>query len=586
MLAGTKVLEAAARAGLTIDTPCGGEGTCGKCRVLIVGSRCEPMRAEREHFSPRELDEGWRLACQTTICAPCSIRTPAGSLFADSHQILTTTHNDAAELLPAVRKVHLPTGEADAKQLREQLGYADADAKAEAALTEQLRRGADGATAVIIEDTLAAFEPGDTAEACFGAAFDVGTTTVAGSLLDLSTGGELAVASAMNPQVRFGDDVISRIKHASSPAGADELARAIRGAIDELIGQLCIRARAARESIYELTFAGNTTMQHLLFGLDVAPLGRLPFEPVSLESQTRRAVSLGLGVNECAPAYAFPIIGGFIGGDTIAGILVTDLAEGEQPALLVDIGTNGEIALACGGELFVASTAAGPAFEGARISCGMRATTGAIEKIILDRDVRYSVIGGAAPVGICGSALVDIAAELLRCGVLSPVGRLLPPEELPDALPEPLRRRVSRDDASQTRFLLAAERGRRIQLLQRDFRELQLAAGAIRAGTSILLDRCGLAAGDLECILIAGGFGSFIRRNHAQRIGLLPTGVDHNRMHFIGNVSLNGAKWALLSTAVRTRARELGRLARRVDLSADADFQNRFAEAMIFPESG
>jgi uncharacterized 2Fe-2S/4Fe-4S cluster protein (DUF4445 family) len=255
--------------------------------------------------------------------------------------------------------------------------------------------------------------------------------------------------------------------------------------------------------------------------------------------------------------------------------------------MMVDIGTNGEIVLYHEGKIRAASTAAGPAFEGARISCGMRATTGAIEKIVFDGDLRYSVIGDVPPVGVCGSALVDLGAELLREGILSPEGRLLPPEELPAKLAPPLRKRLFVDSENQTQFLISdgagGARERRLTLTQRDVRELQLAAGAIRAGISILLRKAGVGSTDLKRVLIAGGFGSFIRRSNAQRIGLLPADIEHSRIQYVGNASLAGARWALLSTNARRQAEQLAHETEHVELSQDANFQKVFADAMIFP---
>jgi uncharacterized 2Fe-2S/4Fe-4S cluster protein (DUF4445 family) len=253
---------------------------------------------------------------------------------------------------------------------------------------------------------------------------------------------------------------------------------------------------------------------------------------------------------------------------------------------MVDIGTNGEIVLADDGEIRAASTAAGPAFEGARISCGMRAAHGAIEKVVLDDDVRCSVIGNCPPVGLCGSGLIDLAAELLKHGIVSSAGRLLPPGELPPSLPPALRQRVRIGPDGQGEFLLAEGEGdSTLTLSQRDVRELQLASGAIRAGIVILLKNAGLKTTDLKSVLLAGGFGSFIRRSNAQRIGLLPADIDHSRIHYVGNVSLSGARWALLSCEARRWAEKLARHTSHVQLSSDADFQNEFAEAMIFPDN-
>jgi uncharacterized 2Fe-2S/4Fe-4S cluster protein (DUF4445 family) len=595
VLKGTKVLEAAARGGLTIDTPCGGQGTCGKCRVRVRGGVCEPTAAERQKLADDELNDGWRLACQSAICSETVIDVPEGSLFASQHRILEEARTaEAAEVLPAVRKVcvelsrpSLADDAPDLLRLQNELGAVHVGLDLLRQLGRRLREGAFRGTAVLADHYLIDFEPGDTTAECCGAAFDIGTTTVVGSLVDLREGRELAVESAMNAQVRFGDDVLSRIQLAGEPDGLEELRRAIVGTVGEILERLCDQAAVARERIYEITFAGNTTMQHLLAGIDPSQLGHVPFVPAFGRSLMLPAAELGIAIHPRAAAVIFPVIGGFVGGDTVAGMLATGLVDQAGPALMVDIGTNGEIILACDGRVWAASTAAGPAFEGARISCGMRATGGAVEKVVFDDDCRYSVIGNAEPVGLCGSALVDLAAELLRSGIVSTVGRMLRPEDLPAALAKALRRRVVLGPGGQPAFVLTEPRGHDapgVTLTQKDVRELQLAAGAIRAGIAILLKQCGLDAGDLQRVLIAGGFGSFIRRSNAQRIGLLPPGVDHRKILYVGNTSLAGAKWALVSTKARSRADELARLAKHVELSRDGDFQTEFSDAMIFPE--
>jgi uncharacterized 2Fe-2S/4Fe-4S cluster protein (DUF4445 family) len=494
-----------------------------------------------------------------------------------------------------VRKRHVELPEptlsddaADLLRLERQIGPFEADLDALRNLATLLRGESFRGTAVLSDHRLIDFERGDTTRQCYGVAFDIGTTTVAGTLVDLNTGEEKAVGACMNPQVRFGDDVLSRIRHASeNDEGREELRDSVLSAVGQLVEELCGQAKIVRRNVYEATFAGNTTMQHLLCGLDVEPLGVVPFAPTCARGVAARASQLGLRIHPRAMAYVFPVIGGFVGGDTVAGLLATRLAGGETPSLMVDIGTNGEIVLAHDGKVWAASTAAGPAFEGARIACGMRASRGAIEKIVLDDDLRVSVIGNAPPVGLCGSALVDAVGQLLARGAISPEGRLLQNDELPDSLPEAIRRRITPGENGQGEVLLAdgtSAGGGRVVLTQRDIRELQLASGAIRAGITLLLRQAGLEPADLQRVCIAGGFGSFIRRNHAQRIGLIPPGIDHTRIHYVGNVSLKGARWALLSTHARARAEQIARESTHVELSQDFDFQAEFAEAMIFPE--
>jgi len=597
VLPGTKVLEAAARAGLTIITPCGGQGTCGKCRIHLTSGACEPTETDRKHFSEEELADGWRLACQTAICQPAVVQVPRDSLFASQHQILIQAKGATeAELQPAVRKVYVqllpPTLEdhgADLLRLERQVGPFKADLDLLRQVSSKLRSNDFKATAVLTDRRLIDLEDGDTRSQCYGAAFDIGTTTVVGSLLDLCTGEELALASRMNPQVSFGDDVLSRIKHAAE--GGDclaELQRLITATVSEMLEQMTSEAGVRRDHVYEVTIAGNTTMEHLLCGIDPTQLGQVPFVPVHARGLMLPARQLGIGIHHRGAAYVFPVIGGFVGGDTVACIVATKLTAQDGPVLMVDIGTNGEIVLCHEGRLWAASTAAGPAFEGARISCGMRATHGAVEKVVFDDDVRLGVIGDVSPIGLCGSGLIDLVAELLRSGIVSREGRLLPNDELPATLPAALRNRVVENRDGRVEFVIGGgdggRRGQPVCLTQRDVRELQLAAGAIRAGISILLRKVNLTSKDLKRVLIAGGFGSFIRRSNAQRIGLLPTDIDHQRIQYVGNASLNGARWALLSTSVRKEAESLARQAIHVQLSEDPNFQMEFAEAMIFPQ--
>jgi uncharacterized 2Fe-2S/4Fe-4S cluster protein (DUF4445 family) len=587
------MLEAAGRAGLTIETPCGGSGTCGKCRLQITEGASEASGVETQQLAADELTDGWRLACQTKIAAATVATIPESSLLTSGQKIITETQQGETEILPAVRKVYLELdppslsdSASDLMRLQERIGTTEADLEVLQDLGRLLREAEFKGTAVLTDHRLIDFERGDTTGECYGVAIDIGTTTLVGVLMDLCTGRELAISSRMNPQVSFGDDVLSRIKHASEGREAlTELRDSITSALAEMIAELSDNSGAGGERIYELACAGNTTMQHLLCGIDVSPLGRIPFAPAHTGALMLRAREIDAPIHPRGTAYVFPVIGGFVGGDLVAGILATRLGETDGPSLMIDVGTNGEIILAAGGKLWAASTAAGPAFEGARISCGMRAAGGAIEKVVFDDDIELSVIGDVEPTGICGSGLVDLAAGLLDTGIVSPQGRLLTGDDLPRDLPAPLRKRLLGGADGQGEFVLAAERNPALTVTQRDVRELQLATGAIRAGVNILLRAGDVAVGDLKRILIAGGFGSFIRRNHAQRIGLLPGEIDHRLIRYVGNTSLAGAKWALLSTNARQQGERLASHAQHVQLSEDPDFQNEFAEAMIFPGS-
>lgn len=594
---GTLILEAAVRAGLAIDTPCGGAGTCGKCRVQVHPG----MPSETDHANPDSngkgaSDKGYP-ACQTAITAECTITIPAGMRRLDSPQIVV---DDASQgetgLCPAVRKIYVELPEptladnsAALIRIEQAIGPCRVDLQQLQSLSRILDRQAYCGTVVLIGDSLVALESGDTTPTSYGIAFDLGTTTLAGTLLNLHDGSELALTSRMNPQVARGDDVLSRIQHAARDSQSlGELQRSVIQALSEMIHELCDQAHIAPENVYEVTLAGNTTMEHLLCGIDPTPLGQIPFLPAFNRGLSLSVAELPLPIHAQGRIYVFPVVGGFVGGDTVAAMLCTELAARDKPVLMVDVGTNGEIVLAHAGHLWAASTAAGPAFEGARIQHGMRATSGAIEKVAFDDDIRTGVIGGVHAQGFCGSGLIDLLAGLLQMGLVSPTGQLLPPQELPESISPALRQRVTVNAQGRTEFRVTksppSPDPMPVVLTERDVRELQLAIGAIRAGIAILLRKADLFPADLDQVLLAGGFGSFIRRNHAQRVGLLPADIEHPRIRYIGNAALAGAKRALLSTQARGQGETLARHTEHVELSLDPEFHQAFTDAMIFPD--
>ncbi len=600
---GATVLEAAARAGITILTPCGSQGTCGKCRVVVREGAGPVTDAEREALSKEELGGGMALACQRTVEAPATVEVPESSLLGSFHQILEEGRTPleqglAAPVVKAYVELPEPTledGMPDFERLQREIGPVGVESDVLPTLPGAMRANGFKGTAVLAASggeeasrpRLIEWEAGDTVAECYAAAFDIGTTTLGGVLLDLHKGQEIAAASTMNPQTAFGDDVLARILHASQgPAELKMSQELVLDAVNGLLEEITEDAGIAPERIYTVTFAGNTTMQHLLMGIEPRALGEAPFVPVMGSSMTIRADALGLNVHPRAAVYVFPVIGGFVGGDTVAGILAANLDEAREPTLLIDIGTNGEIVLWHEGGLIGASCAAGPAFEGGRIGQGMRATTGAIEKVFVrDGDIHYHVIGQTAPVGLCGSALIDATAELLRLGIIGPEGAMAGPDEVPDTVPSAIRARV-RDGGGGYFELASAEEsgaGEAIVITRKDISELQLATGAIRAGINILLERAGLEPTDLQRVHVAGGFGNFIRRANAQRIGLLPSELPQDRIGFVGNTSLAGARLAAASREARLRASALARETRHIELSQDPEFHSRFVDGIFFP---
>lgn len=595
VLPGSLVLEAAARAGIIIDTPCGGRGTCGKCRVVVRDGCSAPTATERRLLRPKELAAGLRLACQAKLERETAVTVPDASRFFEQ-RILTTGVGRATHLRPAVVKrsavvpeATLEDQRADADRALGALGAEGLrlDLAAARQLPAALRAEGGRLTAAIVGDDLIAFEPGDTRARCFGAAFDIGTTTVVGSLLDLTSGHEVALAARTNPQVSFGDDVVARITHASEDDGLGELQAKIVECINDILAEVTAKAGVPREAIYELTTVGNTTMGHLLLGLDPRHIAQMPFPAAVRQAIVVPAADLGIAIHPRGRLYAMPNIAGFVGGDTVGVILAADLLARTRPTLAVDIGTNGEMVLGTAKRLVACSTAAGPAFEGARIRFGMRAADGAIEQVRLGEDVETSVIGDAPARGLCGSALIDAIAELLRCGILEPSGRLRGPDELPRRLPKALRRRVVPGERGNDFILVHAPQtrlGQPILLTQGDVRQVQLAKGAIRAGIEVLKAELKVDDAGLDAILLAGAFGNFIRRRNALRIGLLPP-VEHERIHFIGNAALAGAKMALACTDYRDQAEAVSRQVEYLELGGLPGFQAAFAEAMMFPDS-
>lgn len=592
-LPGTSITEAAGRAGLILNSPCGGRGTCGKCRVRVVEGQCPITDADRAFFSRAELEEGWRLGCQGHVETDVTLEIPAESLFSDHHQILTHDTWRQGDLKPVIRKryfkLHPPDRhhpEADLTRLRAAVGDFTISLNQLRHLPSFLRRNTWCGTAVIANRWLIRLEEGDTSDELYGIAFDVGTTTIVGTLMDLKRNRELAAASEVNPQVTCGDDVVSRIQYLrENESGLKELQELLVESLNRLIAQLAQRESIETRRIYDITVAGNSTMQQILCGLDSEALGELPFAQVFDQGWRFDAADIGLAANPEALVYVFPQIGGFVGGDTVAGLLAAGSGRWHKTWLFIDIGTNGEIVICRNGHLFATSTAAGPALEGARIRHGLRACEGAIEKVVLDDDVRCNVIGDVPPIGLCGTALIDAVAEFLRLGIIDQTGRFANSATLREALPDALVDRLV-GEKKERRFILVdgaeSRTGEPICLWQRDIRELQLATGAIRAGVLTLLRRLRMKESDLGEVLLAGAFGNFIRRSNARRIGLLPQ-IPCGRMRFIGNAVSLGAKLTLLSIDEQKRAEGIRAMTEHLDLSLDPHFRDEFAEAMEFP---
>ncbi|MEA2013035.1 MAG: ASKHA domain-containing protein [Verrucomicrobiota bacterium] len=594
VLPGTLLLEAAGQAGIVLQTPCGGKGTCGKCLVKISSTDHDAVTGgSSSFFTDEEYAQGYRLACKTKAYKKLTIEIPPESTFENEHKILTVDYGKKAHLNPVSYKKYFklsePTAEdarSDMRRLLDSIGNIKVSYNILRQLPKFLREKNWCGTAVISDGKLIALEEGKNLN-IYGVAFDIGSTTVVGTLYGLCSGKEYSVASKMNAQAAYGDDVISRIeKVRENYDNLYKLQNAIIGTINEILNSLAKQASISTDLIYEVVLAGNSTMQQIFYGIDPSPLGEIPFAQAFDDSLTVDVVHTGLNVHSGALIYIFPQIGGFVGGDTVAGMVASRLDKWEKSVLFVDIGTNGEIVLAYKNRLLATSTAAGPTFEGSGISQGMRAAKGAIEKVILKDDVLINVIGNKLPLGICGTALIDTIAELLRIGILDSTGRILNVDEIENDLPEALLKRIIILEDKPAFELVSVNEtgiGKAIVITQRDIREFQLASGAIRAGINILLKQAGLLADDLSAILLAGAFGNFIRRKNARRVGLLPQ-ISHEKIRFVGNAASLGAKMALLSRDERNYATEIRQKTEHIDLSLDPEFQLEFQMAMLFPE--
>lgn len=488
-----------------VETPCGARGYCRKCLVKVMGEVPEPTPADHEQLTADELAAGYRLSCQLKV---------------------------AGDLTVAV----VPAAVADPKKA--------AMGRLSGPLTI---------------DPWAALNPTGRS---LGFALDVGTTSLAGALLDLATGEELAAQAIPNPQAMHGGDLMSRLSYAiSGEAQRLELIALVRSAAAQMLERLLSKAGARREEVVAATLVGNTAMHHLFLGLPVEDLALAPYTPTLLDGYLADLPGF-------PPLYALPNIAGFVGADAVGAGLAAGIDRGDETVLVVDIGTNGEMLLRHQGRVYACSAPAGPAFEGGEISQGMRAGPGAIETVAFDgTDLTVGVIRGADARGICGSGLLDATAALLEGGLMDWMGRIRPEG--------PAAHRVAAGG-------MAVELAPGVRLTQKDVRALQLAKGAIRSGIDLLMQVARIEPHQLDAILLAGAFGNYLRRESAIAIGLLPS-VAPEKVRPIGNAAAAGAKLALLSQEGRARAEALAKEAHWIDLATHPDFEEIFMEALNFP---
>jgi len=509
---GAILTEAACKAGIILNTFCGGIGTCKKCLIKLDPSGQEV------------------LACQYRINSDLTVTIPGDSRFFE-HKYLA--HGIETEI--------------------------------------------DGAA-----DIYEKYLDISSSDKIFGIAVDIGTTSVVAKLINMIDGQCLATEATLNPQSKYGDDVISRIAHAHNEDKLSELHKVITDCINELAIKLCHKTGVNAHLVYEMCVVGNTTMNHIFLELPVSQLGQAPYKAFSLESHDLPAWKLNIAMNPAGQIHTVENIAGFVGSDTTAVALAVDIDSAEEMTLVVDIGTNGELVLGTKDKLYAASCAAGPAMEGARITCGSRAAEGAIEAVVINEgDIDLEVIGNCPARSICGSGLIDAVAVMLELGIIDLTGRFVEPADLKGKVSPAILSRISERHDEPAFILSDGGANDKIFLRQKDIRETQLAKAAIRAGIKLLQNKIGLEDDDIGRILLAGAFGNYIRKESALRIGLLPD-VPLERIVFVGNAASSGARMTLVSQKFRDKARDLANKIEYIEIANEPKFQDVFADSILF----
>lgn len=606
---GKTIMEAATAAGVPINSICGGDGVCGKCRVTV---RSGKVTAEPNEFlTRREIQRGVALACQTFPEGDVVVEVPLESRVGAVPRLEA---EDAVRFAPVAQWVgegapyaHDPLSRKD--YLRLPPPALDDNISDQERIYRELRRrrhipimqtglsilrqmpsvlresnwqvtvttGQRGGTVEVLQ-----IEPGDTSSHNYGVAVDVGTTTVNAHLVDLASSQTIGAQAKYNSQISYGEDIISRIMYANTDEKLHTLRQCVVNDINDLIAALTVETKTRLQDITYVMCAGNTTMTHLLLGLEAANIRREPYVPTASFAPVIRAAEVGIKINARGLLGVIPCVASYVGGDLVADVLVAGINDSDEVCLLIDMGTNGEIVMGNRDWLACCSASAGPAFEGGGITCGMRATHGAIEHITLEKGCQIAaagVIGGEKPLGLCGSGLIDLVAELHRTGCIDRSGRFVP-----DAAGHRLRL-----DGGQAELVVvpgsATALGRDIVITEADIASFIRAKGAIYTAAEALLRHTGLDFTDVQHVYVAGGFGNYLDVRKAIRIGLLPD-LPIERFQFIGNGSLQGAKMGLLSRqALEVMERRIAPNMTHFELSTDPQFMNEYTGSLFLPHT-
>jgi len=593
---GSTILEVARDTGVNLSSVCGGEGRCGKCRIIIRSGNellSPPSEFEKHVFSEEDLSNGFRLACQTTTQheGTVTVEVPAESQI-DQHRLLLMGSEKKVKLAPAVRKVvvalekpSLSDTRSDVDRLLDALeskiGLRPIVDYETLKMVPRVVRKKDWVVTVTLwnDQEIIAVQPGQVS-GCYGFAVDIGTTKLAGYLLDLSNGKIVATASATNPQIPYGEDVISRIRFATeNPENLVKLQQTVIEGINQLVKQTCKDSGVSPDDVYEMTVSGNTAMHHIFLGIPPDNVALLPYPAALQSSMNVKAKELSLNLNRGAYVHVLPTIAGFVGGDAVADVLATGIHEADKLSMLIDIGTNTEIVLGNKDRLASCSCASGPAFEGAHIKHGMRASTGAIEQVWIEPEtyeVGYKTVDDSKPRGLCGSAIVDVVAELFKVRLIDKSGKFNRTLKTP-------RLRINE---KSTEFVIVWKNeslaDTDIVVTQGDIRVIQLAKAAIFTGASILMKHLDVKFHEIQKVFLAGAFGTYVDPLNAKVIGMYPD-VSLEKVQFVGNTSGSGARMTLLSVEAREVAEKISKFVEYVELGADPNFQNEFLKATYLP---
>lgn len=599
----TNGLQAIIDAGIALKSVCGGKGTCGKCRIIILDNAAttaaEANEQEKKILSKDEIGHGVRLACQQKFSKDISIYIPASSLTEE--QKLQISGKEAEIVIDPVFKKYFVTlsgptlsdMESDFSRIKNALkekfevSIENIDYRVLVKMPEILRANSWQVTVTVKGKEIIFLEGGDQTGNAYGVAIDLGTTKIAVLLIDLLTGKTVDKKGVMNPQISFGEDVMSRINYAmQNQANADKIQKGVIDQLNTTISELIENNGISAKQIIEMTLVGNTAMHHLFLGFPVRQLGLSPFVSLITSPIEIKARELGISISPGAYIYLLPPIAGFVGSDHLAMVLAADVDDASGNYLGIDIGTNTEIVLKSKKGLESVSTASGPAFEGAHIRFGMRAAPGAIERVIIDPDTcfpKIQTINDKKPVGICGSGILDAIAEMLKVGIINNRGKFQSNSEC-----------LCTDDKGSLQYILESSAYEnksgllhchlgKVSINQADIVEIQLAKSAIRTGINVLLESAGLDFSQIDRIIIAGAFGSYIDPKNVVNIGMFPK-VSLKKIVQVGNAAAVGAKMVLVSSQQRKKAENIAKKVKYLELTVFPTFSDHFVKSTLFPE--